>query len=73
MVQALLTRKGKEKEAASMAGGQPLVIAHMAFGDGDYAATGGETALRNEVERKPIHAQGVVDGKANVSFFKARL
>lgn len=66
---SLLTTTGKNKEAAALANGTALSIAEIAFGDGDYAPTGGETALLNEIGRKPIHAQGLVDGAPSNAYF----
>lgn len=70
---SLLTTTGKSKEAAALANGTPLTISHIAFGDADYAPTGGETALRNEVVRKPVQAKGIVEGANNTAFFDALL
>ena len=70
---SLMTVTGKNKEAAALANGTPLKVTHLAFGDGDYAPTGGETQLRNELLRKPVVAHGTVDGADNVAYFDGLL
>jgi hypothetical protein len=69
----ILTTTGKSKEAAALANNTALTITHIAFGDADYAPTGGETALQNEIGRKPVHATGIVDGAPNTAFFDCLL
>lgn len=70
---AILTTTGRNKEAAAMANGTSLDIATIAWGDGDYAPSGGETELENEVGRKPIQGQGTVGGALNTAFFEILL
>ena len=70
---SLLTTVGKNKEAAALANGTPLTISHIAFGNADYAPTGGETALRSELVRKEVQASGLVSGAPNTAFFDAVL
>lgn len=70
---AILTNIGRNKEAAALATGNPLIITDFAWGDGDRIPAGGETTLLNEQGRKPVQAQGLVDGAANTAFFDALL
>jgi phage-related tail fiber protein len=66
---SLLTITGKNKEAAALANGTPLKVTHLAFGDADYAPTGGETALQNEIVRKSVQGAGTVNGAPNTAYF----
>lgn len=70
---SLMTAVGRNKEAASLANGTALVLTEIAFGDGARIPNGGELSLENEVARKPISAQGLVEGNLNASFFDASL
>ncbi|PHR19304.1 MAG: hypothetical protein COA37_17905 [Hoeflea sp.] len=70
---SILTTTGKNKEAAALAAGEPLTIAEIAFGDGDYAPTGGETELVNEIDRRGVQASGTVGGAPNTAFFQILL
>lgn len=70
---SLLTTIGRNKEAAALASGEPLTIAEIAFGDGDYAPTGGETQLKNEIDRRAVQGSGVVAGAPNTAFFEVLL
>ncbi|MBO9421694.1 phage tail protein [Labrenzia sp. R4_2] len=70
---SILTTTGKNKEAAALANGTPLRITHLAFGDGDYAPTGGETSLQNEIVRKPVQGSGTVPGAPNTALFDCLL
>jgi phage-related tail fiber protein len=70
---SILTTTGKNKEALSLANAAPLVLTELAFGDGNRIPSGGETALENELIRKPIIAQGVATGAPNASYFDALL
>lgn len=65
---ALLTNKGRQKEAAALANATAVVITHIAIGDGATIPSGGETTLYNEVDRKTISGQGVVSGASNVAY-----
>lgn len=52
-----LTSTGSAKLAVALAGGAPIALAHMAFGDANgtaYTPTGGEAALAREVARVPL-------------------
>ena len=69
----ILTNAGRNAEAAAIAGGTPLVIAELAWGDGDRYPAGGETALLSETGRKTVQAQGVPDGTLNQAFFRVFL
>jgi len=66
---ALMTNLGRAKEAAALANGTPIVITHIAIGDGTTVPSGGETALYNEVARKAISGHGTVVGAANTAYF----
>jgi hypothetical protein len=66
---ALMTNLGRAKEAAALANGEPIVITHIAIGDGMTVPSGGETALYSEVARKTISGHGTVVGASNVAFF----
>jgi len=70
---SILTTTGKNMEAAALAAGEPLIITDIAFGDGDYAPTGGETQLMNELDRRPVQASGTVAGAPNTAFFEILL
>lgn len=70
---AILTNTGRNKEAAALANGSALNIAEIAWGDGDYAPSGGEIALENEIGRKPVQGQGTVDAALNTAFFEILL
>lgn len=67
-----LTRTGRNKEAANFLNGTPWEITHIALGDGDYALTGGETELQNEIGRHVIMAMGTT-GEPNVLFFRTHI
>lgn len=70
---SILTTRGKNKEAQALATGTALVVTRLAFGNGDYAPTGGETSLQSEVVRKPVQASGTVNGAPNTAFFDCLL
>ncbi len=70
---ALLTNTGRNKEAAALANGTALSIAEIAWGDGNYAPSGGEIALVNELGRKPVQDQGLPDGALNTAYFEILL
>ncbi len=65
---ALLTNKGRQKEAAALANATAVVITHIAIGDGATVPSGGEIVLYNEVARKTISGQGVVAGASTVVY-----
>lgn len=65
---ALLTNKGRQKEAAALGNGTAVVVTHIAIGDSATVPSGGETALYSEVARKTISGQGVVAGADNVAY-----
>ena len=69
-----LTTTGQSKLAAASAGGDPVVITHMAVGDANetpYTPDGTETALVNEVWRYTINDQGVDPDETNKAFFES--
>ena len=66
---SIVTRAGRNAEALAKANGTPLVFSEIALGDGTRSPVGVETALENEIERKPIVATGVVDGAVDHAFF----
>lgn len=66
---ALVTAVGHAMQAAAIAGGPPVVLTHIAIGDGATVPSGGETELYNELERKAIAGSGVVVGAANTAWF----
>ncbi len=70
MSYAILTNTGRQKEAIALANGTPLVLTEIAWGDGDYAPSGAEAALQNEVGRKPINGTGNVENALNTAFFE---
>lgn len=70
---AILTNTGRSKEAAALANATALDIAEIAWGDGDYSPSGGETALVNETGRKAVQSTGVDPGSPNVAFFDVLL
>lgn len=70
---ALMTNLGRAKEAAALANGEPIVITHIAIGDGMTVPSGGETSLYHEVARKTISGHGTVVGASNVAFFDCYL
>lgn len=63
--QTIWTLVGQAKLAEALATGTPLVITHMAVGDGDYTPTSGLTALVNEVWRGPLVSSEVNPDNAN--------
>lgn len=69
----LLTQTGAAKEAAALAGGTPLVITHIAIGQGQTVPSGAETRLYDEITRKTIAGSGVVVGALNTAWFDCHL
>lgn len=70
----ILTTTGQSKLASAAAGGDPVVITHMAVGDANetpYTPTGAETALVNEVWRSNINQAGVDPAETNKAFFES--
>lgn len=70
---ALMTARGRSKEAAALANASTIEITHIAIGDGATVPSGGETALYHEVARKTISGHGTVVGASNVAYFDAFL
>lgn len=70
---ALLTNKGRSKEAMALANGSDIVVTHIAIGDGTTVPSGGETKLYHEVDRKAITGHGLVTGTTNTAYFDIHL
>lgn len=70
---AIMTNLGRNKEAAALANGTALSITEIAWGDGDRSPGGGETTLLNEVGRKQIQGNGLVQDALNTAFFEILL
>lgn len=70
---ALLTNKGRSKEAVALANGSDIVVTHIAIGDGNTVPSGGETKLYHEVDRKAITGHGLVTGTTNTAYFDIHL
>lgn len=66
---ALMTTKGRAKEAAALASGKSINITHIAIGSGETVPSGGETKLYREVLRKAISGNGLVTGSENTAYF----
>ena len=66
----LITNAGRQRIAGALANGETIEVAHIAFGTADRMPTGGETALTQEVVRKPVIGSGVEGAR---SYFDARL
>ncbi|UXM94323.1 phage tail protein [Bartonella sp. HY329] len=66
---ALMTTKGRAKEAAALASGTSINISHIAIGSGETVPSGGETKLYREVLRKAISGNGLVAGSENTAYF----
>lgn len=70
---ALLTNKGRSKEAVALANGSDILVTHIAIGDGATVPSGGETKLYHEVDRKAITGHGLVTGTTNTAYFDIHL
>lgn len=70
---AIMTRTGRNKEAAALASGTGLTITEIAWGDGNRVPGGGETELQNEQGRKSVQGSGAVEGALNAAFFETLL
>ncbi|WP_182417151.1 phage tail protein [Bartonella sp. HY038] len=66
---ALMTTKGRAKEAAALASSKSINISHIAIGSGETVPSGGETKLYREVLRKAISGNGLVAGSENTAYF----
>jgi phage-related tail fiber protein len=69
----MLTNVGRNKEAAALANGTALAISALAWGGGDRIPGGGETALEDELGRKPVTRRGSTDGSPDTAFFEVLL
>lgn len=66
---SIVTKAGRNAEAAAAGNATPMIFSHIALGDGARYPAGGETALENELHRGEITESGVELAEPNAVWF----